>query len=519
MSASYATSMVDRKVVATGDLPNLRAEADGGRRRIVLCHGVFDVLHPGHISHLRQARALGDELLVSVTADRFVARGPGQPIFSEAARASAVEALGCVDHVVLTQSSTALPVIEAVRPDVYCKGLEYADHEADVTGNMRREADAVTAYGGEVRYLGDSADGAVLDDQLTSVPSPAQHFARAISSRLDGRGVREIADAMASLRVLVVGDVIIDEYVRCSVLGVTAKDHVPSVRWMGSERHWGGAYAVARHLASCCGGVTLMGIAGTDDDLLLEDPPPDAVPVELAFERDPAASTIVKRRYVVENKLRAELDKVFSVNYLSDEAAIAPDTRRRFARRLADLVATHDLAIVCDYGHGVLDEATIEVLERTAPHLALNCQTNSSNFGFNPITKYSRADSFCVDQTELRVAFRDRSSSEQELLTRLRDHLGADFGWLTLGSSGSLAVSPSGELERAPALTLHVRDTIGAGDAFFAIASLCARLGQPVDVGSFLANVAGALAVNVPGNKKPLDRLEFLKFAASMLRA
>ncbi|HKO28708.1 MAG TPA: PfkB family carbohydrate kinase, partial [Solirubrobacteraceae bacterium] len=138
-------------------------------------------------------------------------------------------------------------------------------------------------------------------------------------------------------------------------------------------------------------------------------------------------------------------------------------------------------------------------------------------FGFNPITRYRRADTFSVDQLELHLAYRDRGGAEPVLLARLREELGARAAWLTLGSSGALGATAEGVEPLAPALTLHVRDTIGAGDAFFALAGLCARMEEPVEVGTFLGQIAGALAANVTGNVEAVQREDLLNFASMVL--
>jgi bifunctional ADP-heptose synthase (sugar kinase/adenylyltransferase) len=323
---------------------------------------------------------------------------------------------------------------------------------------------------------------------------------------------------MSEVRALVVGEVIVDEYVYSDFQGITGKDHAPSVRHRQAERQWGGAYAVARHLDAFCGHVTLTGIAQPGNELVLPSAPagmPEGI--EREFELDEAARTVVKRRYVVENKLREELDKLFSVNYLPEIAEISDETRARFRERLSGLVERHDLVVLLDYGHGLMDQPTIDLLQEASPFLALNCQTNSANFGFNPVTKYGRADSFALDEAEIALAFRDRTSPREGLLSRLREHLGARYGWLTLGAAGSLGLEEGSDVSRAPALTLHVTDTIGAGDAFFALASLAARLGEPVEVGSFVGNLAGGLAANVVGNTKSVEKAELLKFAGTVL--
>jgi rfaE bifunctional protein nucleotidyltransferase chain/domain len=501
----------EQKIVSLADFESVRKELREQDLKLVHCHGVFDLLHPGHLIHLEEAREQGDRLVVTVTEDAHVRKGPGRPVFTQDLRMASLAALEAVDWVILSEHETAIPAIEAIEPDVYCKGREYEDADADVTQNIQREVAAVERGGGEVRYLGAVVFSStkLLNRHFDAIPAPAREFAENFRARYTGDDINRIVDSMSSLKVLVIGDVIIDEYVNCEVLGVTAKDHVPSMRWLGGQRYWGGAYAVARHLESFAGSVTLAGIAGPEEAF-----PQDAI--THAFEVDHAARTVVKKRYVLESSLRGTVQKVFSVNYLYDPLEVAEETRQRFIERIGSLMGEHDIVVITDYGHGLFDQRTMDAIQDRAPYLALNCQTNSANYAFNAITKYRRADTFCLDQTEIAVAFRDRTAPYGPLLETLRETFGAKVGWLTLSSEGALASSDTG-LETTPALTLQARDTIGAGDAFFALASLAARLEEPAEVGSFLGNCAGALAVNVTGNAEPVGKVDLLKFAGTVL--
>src|SRR5271156_4063004 len=116
--------------------------------RLVLCHGCFDLLHLGHIRHLQEARALCDRLIVRVTADPHVDKGLGRPHFNENERVEALKALDCVDDAFVCQFGTGAEVIEAIRPAIYCKGIDYADQVAS-NPFTQAEIAAVTAYGGE----------------------------------------------------------------------------------------------------------------------------------------------------------------------------------------------------------------------------------------------------------------------------------------------------------------------------------------------------------------------------------
>jgi len=123
-------------------------------KKIVQSHGVFDLIHPGHICHLEEARALGDVLVVSLPADQHVHKGPGRPYFNEHLRLKSLTALACVDYAVLAPHPGAAEVIERIRPHLYCKGKEYEDPDYDTSGTLEEEIRAVELVGGEVRYIG-----------------------------------------------------------------------------------------------------------------------------------------------------------------------------------------------------------------------------------------------------------------------------------------------------------------------------------------------------------------------------
>jgi rfaE bifunctional protein nucleotidyltransferase chain/domain len=165
--------MSHRNVVGTGRIEAICAREHAAGRRVVHCHGCFDGLHIGHVRYLRAARAFGDTLIVSVTADEHVNKGPQRPVFSHPLRMEFLAELACVDWVTLSRSETALVVIEAIRPDVYVKGGEYEASAADPDTNVGAEAAAVRAHGGEVRFVHDElvlSSSALLRPRSASQP-------------------------------------------------------------------------------------------------------------------------------------------------------------------------------------------------------------------------------------------------------------------------------------------------------------------------------------------------------------
>ena len=238
--------------------------------------------------------------------------------------------------------------------------------------------------------------------------------------------------------------------------------------------------------------------------------------ISLDLIRTPEISTIVKKRYVEPDDRRKELNKIFVINNLPEKMMLREEILFQFKEKLKAEVSKFDAVFLCDFGHGLIDSEAMDIIQNNAKKLILNCQTNSSNYGLNLITKYEKADYFSLDEKELRLAFSDYQKTEEALLLKLAKRLNAK-GWLTRGSKGAVSVEGD-ELTDCPAFVLDVLDTIGAGDAFFSLAGLAAVAGAPMEASTFLGCTAGALATNIVGNKYSIDKVNMLKFAVTLLK-
>lgn len=510
----------EHKIISKEAFANLRENFRREGKTVVLCHGVFDLLHYGHIEHLREAKAQGDVLVVSVTAARFVNKGPGRPYFNDAQRLSFLSELDCVDYVLLSEAVTVHDIVRCVQPDIYVKGQEYANAASDVTGNIGPEQAIVEQYGGRIYFTQGEVYSStkLLNNFFGALPEAVVQMSRGLREKYGAdvaEQARRIVDDFAKLNVLVVGDIIIDDYVFCKVQGLTTKDAAMSTRYDFRERYTGGALAIARHLANFAGHVTLLSMMGMEqeiaDDIVAVMPP-----VECRIVQDEHFVTPVKRRYLKRHAIRQQYEKLFSVNHLLDIDGMRQVDYRNFYRNLEEMLPQYDLVVVCDYGHGLLTQQAIDMLEKHARFLAVNCQANSSNYGLNVITKYHRADAFVLDERELHMAVGQSMDEEETLLRRVATRLGSSYAWVTLGASGALGIHDA-EAAELPAATIHVKDTVGAGDAFYSLAMLAAATDAPVDLATLLANIAGAIKTNVVGNARPVEKVDLLKFLATVL--
>lgn len=493
--------------------PKLKKEG----KKIALCHGVFDLVHPGHIIHLQQAKQMADILVVSVTASEFVRKGPGRPYFSNEMRLKFLEAIECIDYVMLSEGYTVDDIVESVEPDLYIKGEEYAKESEDITGKITTERELVEQHGGKIAYTTGQVFSStkLINTALSGLSEEVVKYIEEFITKYSMKDIKKYAEIAGHLKVLVIGDVIIDKYTYCNVQGLMSKDTGYSSRLNYSEEYLGGAVAVARHLSSFTDNVTLMSIIGSEEEMRLKlfDELADKIRLKLTYSIN--FPTIVKHRYLTRNAKREEYRKIFSINNIPELMEYEKEVRQEFCKGLTEKLNEFDAVFLCDFGHGLIDETVMCLIQENAKYLILNCQTNSTNYGLNVITKYNKADTFILDQKELKLAYPAHISDEYIALEKLQKHLGGN-GWLTRGAEGAYGIT-EGKIHKCPAFTLTVKDTIGAGDAFYAIAGIYAAAGAPIELGTFMGNIAGALGANIVGNKEAIEKVNVLKYATTLL--
>lgn len=504
-------------IVHKADFIGIRAELRKQKKKVVLCHGVFDLVHPGHIIHFEEAKNMGDILVVSITAAKYVRKGPGRPYFDDEMRLKFLSAIGCIDYVMLSEGYTVDDIVEVVEPDLYVKGEEYEKPEEDITGKISAEIELVRSHGGDIAYTTGRVFSStkLINQALPALSEEVKEYMTEFCQRYSMGDIKWLTTVMKNIRVLVVGDAIIDEYVYCGVQGLMSKNMGYSARYKYSEQYLGGSLAVARHLASFSDNVMLMSILGSEENIhsRILNELSDKMRIDMTYSN--IFETIIKRRYVSLDEKREEVNKIFAINNLPTPMCIDAETMDKFKGKLKEKIAQYDVVILCDFGHGLVDNEVMEIVQENAKFLAVNCQTNSSNYGKNLITKYRRADVFSLDQKELGLAFPTYQQEEEELLLRLAEHFNS-HGWLTRGSKGAIAVDNK-VIQSCPAFTLKVKDTIGAGDAFFALASLTVAAGGTIEIGTFMGNIAGALAANIVGNKEAIEKVNVIKYASTLL--
>lgn len=513
---TYENGGAGLKIKDIEDLADVLGASRAEGKKIVHCHGVFDLLHIGHIRHFEEAKRKGDVLVVTITPDRHVNKGPSRPAFGEDLRAEAIAALECVDYVAINRWPTAVETIKLLRPDYYVKGPDYRDAQKDHTGGIGLEEAAVKSLGGQIAFTDDITFSAsnLINHHLEVFPEETRDYLAGYSSRYSSDQVLGYLEGARSLKVLVVGETIIDEYLYCETIGKSGKEPILATRHLGSETFAGGIVPVANNVSAFSDDsamLTFLGGVDSREDFVREKVNADVEKMFLYMAGN--APTIVKRRFVEHYPFQ----KLFEL-YVMNEGEYNPAETEELCVKLKEVLPRYDVVIVLDYGHGMLAPEAVEVLCSEARFLAVNTQVNAGNHGFNTISKYRRADFICVSEQEIRLEARSRRRDLRDIVVEVANNLCCERVLITQGEEGCLCYSKEEGFFQVPAFATRVVDRVGAGDAVFSVTALCVAQGAPMETVGFIGNAVGAEAVATVGHRSSIQRVPLYRHIESLLK-
>jgi len=503
-----------QKIVPFEALPAIRTEFKS--KKIVHCHGVFDVLHAGHLAYFESAKKFGDLLIVTLTADQFVNKGPGRPYYSGNVRLRMLAALQVVDYVALNVNPTAVPAIEALHPDFYVKGPDYKDLSTDVTGGIYAEQSAAEKNGGRLVFTEDEImSSSTLINRFFSAWTEDQSKTIKAVQELGGMDrIHQLLEKLSQQKVRIIGEPIVDTYVFCVPESISSKNPCISAKFMYEENYAGGALAIANHMADFCKEVDLVFTHGNETYFqnLLQEKMDTRIHLQgIELKNIP---TPRKTRYITMESTQ----RMFELTDLRHDQW--KNQSPNAINRLISSEYAGDATIIADFGHGLFENSVLEEVRKLKGFVSLNVQTNSSNFGFNPFTKHKNFSYLCIDTREARIAYHDRYTSPVELARRIHSDLKQNVAVsITLGPNGSYFFPhEQGKELMSPAFADKVIDATGAGDAYFSMTSMLVKIGTPPAMVPFMGNIFAGLKTKIVGNKSPVSRAQFYKTIQSILK-
>ena len=484
------------KIVSRDEL----AQQVGARPRtetVVMCHGTFDLVHPGHLRHLAFAKSRGDCLVVSLTADAHVTKANMRPYVPEELRALNLAALELVDFVVIDVEPEPLELISRVEPDVFVKGFEYSEAQPPQT---IREQKAVEAYGGCMSF---SPGDFVLSSSAVIEKDPPNIGLEKLLTLMQVEGV-SFADLRAALShlhqvsVAIVGDIIIDSLTTASVIGGYRKTPTPSVRVNTNERFVGGAGIVAKHMAATGAQVSLISMVGDDDlgQFAIADLSAAGVNCQVRILGD--------RPTTHKNAVLADGYRLLRIDTVENKSI----DHELLSELAADLRASSATAVVfSDFRHGIFNKSTIPTFLDAAPDGAFTVADSQVASRWGNVLDFAGCDMITPNEEEVRFALGDQDSVIRPLGSALYDSAHCQILMLKLGARGMMTFRASiVDEDRRSFFSVDslardtVVDPVGSGDALLAYATLSQVATNREVIASIIGTVAAGLECEFEGN-------------------
>ncbi|MGE3149443.1 MAG: PfkB family carbohydrate kinase [Pseudorhodoplanes sp.] len=465
-------------------------------RKVVMCHGAFDIVHPGHLRHLMYAKEHADVLVASITNDAHITKANFRPYVPEQLRALNLAALEMVDHVIVDENPTPLKNLAILQPDFFAKGYEYS--QGGVHPKTREEIAVLEAYGGEILF----SPGDVVYSSSALIEATPPNLAvdtLLTTMRADGITFKDLFDAldrMANLKVHVVGDTIVDTLTTTKLIGGLTKTPTFSVQVQSRSDFVGGAAIVAKHLRAAGAEVLFSTVLGEDHykDYVLNDLKAMGVDVRPIVEK--ARPTTNKNAIVAGGYRLLKIDTV-------DNRPISDRTVASIASIVRETPA--DVVVFSDFRHGIFNRDTIPAFIEAIPPGAFKVADSQVASRWGNILEFRNFDLITPNEREARFALGDQDSVIRPLASRLYDLAGCKTLILKLGDRGILTQRAAmGEGTNyfyvVGSFVDQVVDPVGAGDALLAYASLAKKATGSDLIASILGSLAAAIECECDGN-------------------
>lgn len=475
------------------------AQILGGRprsKRAIMCHGTFDVVHPGHIRHLLYAKTKADILVASLTADVHIKKGNMKPYVPEDLRAVNLAALEMVDYVVIDRDPTPLRNLAVIKPDLFAKGYEYT--AGQVHPKTQEEIAILDSFGGEMIFT--PGDIVYSSSALIQLSPPSIGVEKLLTlmeaEKVTFAVLRDTVNKLKGIKVHVVGDTIVDSYTYCSMVGGMTKTPTMSVRFENKIDYVGGAGIVAKHLRAAGSEVTFSTVLGDDDysKFVLEDI--QSVGVHCLPITDTSRPTTNKNAFVVQHYRLLKVDTL-------DNRSISDKVLAKLQAQIAETKT--DAVAFCDFRHGIFNRSTVPKLTNSIPKGTFTVADSQVASRWGNILEFQGFDLITPNEREARFALGDQDSVVRPLALELHQKSKCKTLILKCGDRGIITYRSNSPIDYRAFFNIesfadYVVDAVGAGDALLSYATLAMVATGSEVIASILGNMAAGVECEHDGN-------------------
>jgi len=468
------------------------------KKKAIMCHGTFDVVHPGHVRHLMYAKSKADILIASLTSDAHITKADLRPFVPEDLRAINLSALDMVDYVVVDLNATPLENLAIIKPDFFAKGYEYVS--GGLHPKTQEEKDILDSYGGEILFT--PGDIVYSSSRLIEMDAPNIADDKLITllhaENLSFADLRNTLNNIAKTKVHVVGDTIVDTYTETSMIGGQTKTPTISVRFEGKRQFVGGAGIVAKHLKAAGADVTFTTVLGDDalKDFVLKDLEDFGVKVNAIV--DSTRPTTDKNAIVCGTYRMLKVDTL-------DNRPISGNVQAQFH----DAIRTTDAncVVFSDFRHGIFNKGTIPAMVDAIPDGVFRVADSQVASRWGNITEFQGFDLITPNEHEARFSLGDQDSVIRPLALQLFQAANCKNLILKMGKRGLMAYRRTEKGDEdlrsffiVDTFAEHVKDAVGSGDALLAYASLAEMASGNTVISAILGAFAAACECEYDGN-------------------
>jgi rfaE bifunctional protein nucleotidyltransferase chain/domain len=456
------------------------------KKKVIMCHGVFDVVHPGHLRHLLYAKNKADILIASLTADVHITKGKHRPHVPQELRALNLAAFEVIDYVVIDEEATPLKNLGVIQPDFFAKGYEYT--ATGLPQKTLEEQAVVQSYGGELIFT--PGDFVFSSSRFIEAAPPNLRIEKLMtlieSAGVDFGALRKALDSLRGKRVHVVGDTIVDSLTHTSMIGGQTKTPTISVLFEQRVDYIGGAGIVAEHLRAAGAEVAFSTVLGNDahKDFVLEGLARTGVDCRAIIDQT--------RPTTNKNAIVAGGYRLLKVDTL-DNRTISDDIVKSIGKTVASTPS--DAVVFSDFRHGIFNRRTIPSLVAAIPANTFKVADSQVASRWGNITEFKDFDLITPNEREARFALGDQDSGIRPLAAQLYDAARCKTLILKLGDKGVLTCRGSNHESPDSFFVVdsfvdRLVDGVGAGDALLAYATL----GMLATGSEVIATIIGVMA-------------------------
>lgn len=502
-------SQYSKKIITLSKLTKITGKIPR-KKKIILCHGNFDVVHPGHVRHLTYAKSKADILVVSITADKFIQKGVYRPFVPQNLRALNIAAFQMVDYVIIDHNEKPIKTLSILKPDYFAKGFEYT--ASGLPPATKEESKIVENYGGEMIFT--PGDIIYSSTKILSLAKPKINNDKVIAlmegNKITFNSIKNYLKKLENFKVHVVGDTIIDTYTKTNLIGGNTKTPTPSVLYQEEYNYIGGAGVVAKHLRAAGARVKFTTVLGDDEQksFVLREMKKSKIKINAIIDK--TRPTTKKNTVTAGGYKLLKIDRV-------DNHPIS----EKILNKVKKFVGSEkcDAIIFCDFRHGIFNKTSVPILISSIKKGIFKAADSQVATRWGNITEFKKFDLITPNEKEARFSLADQDSSISELTRQLASKTNFKNLILKLGERGIFSVSKVEKAEFSfsiPSLVSKLEDAIGAGDALLSYSTLSMLATKSLVISSIIGSIAAACECEVEGNiaiepKQILEKISLIE--------